>query len=71
MEKPRLRRRCAGCSNIFDVERESDKCFHWKHEPNEPIRVSWTTDPFKEEIYGDFTRMWLCGECWHTFRDDI
>lgn len=71
MEKQRLRRTCNMCSHVFDVARQGDNCYHWKNAPNEPIRVSWTSDPYQEELYEDFTKMWLCDNCWFAARDEI
>jgi hypothetical protein len=59
-----LRRRCIDCRQVFPVRKG------W--EDNTPGRmVEWRSDPFGEEIHGDFTKMWLCDECEYQSAMDI
>jgi hypothetical protein len=51
-EKKKLRRKCSnevfnGCIEIGFANED----------------VFWTEDPFNAEIYGDYTKMWLCSNC--------
>lgn len=60
-----LRRKCAGfCGGIYDVRKD------WKDRSDENMIV-WQTDPFEEEIRGDYTKMWLCENCAYEYAMDI
>jgi hypothetical protein len=60
-----LYRKCQGfCDKVYPVRKMSDIF-------SKENMVSWRTDPFAEEIHGDYTRMWLCDECEHEYAMDI
>lgn len=70
MEQRRLRRRCVQCNIVYDVWREGDE-FYSGRTGKGKITISWTSDPFQEEIRGDFTKMWLCDDCYYNNFMDI
>jgi hypothetical protein len=60
-----LRRKCAGfCDEIYPVRKG------W-NDKTEGTMIQWQTNPYMEEINGDYTRMWLCDECAHEYAMDI
>lgn len=66
MEKRKLRRRCNYCGRILDV----DNLDIWDDEVYLDT-VRWTADPYDSEVWEDYTKMWLCGNCQDNRRDEI
>lgn len=68
--RKRLYRRCAErCNRILPAVTWEESLTLTEEELDNTVR--WTTDPFAEEIHGDFTKMWICGSCEHESAMDI
>ncbi len=65
-----LRRKCEACKQIFDVWQEGDGYYNPRTGKGE-IFVTWRTDPYAEEIWDDYTKMWLCDYCADEHAMDI
>lgn len=60
-----LRRKCQGfCGQIWNVRKIGED---WTDEN----MVVWQTDPYAEEIHGNYMKMWLCEDCAHEYAMDI
>lgn len=56
------KQQCEYCGEEYFVEQDelSRENIYWS---NHITTVSWTTDPFDEEINQDYTMHWLCAHC--------
>lgn len=54
--------RCEYCGEKYFVEQGElrEETIYWD---NHITTVSWTSDPFDEEIRNDYTMHWLCTHC--------
>jgi hypothetical protein len=60
-----LFRKCSGyCGNTLPVRKS------WEDRPDENM-IQWQTDPYSEEIHGNYTKMWLCETCAHEYAMDV
>lgn len=48
-------------------EQQTIKC----EDCGEIKECTWTSDPFRDEIYGDETKHWLCEDCCFDSAQDI
>lgn len=46
-------------------------CGRWLSEGDGDNEVLHRVDPFKSDVHGDDTQMWLCGTCRHESAMDI
>lgn len=51
----KLRRTCAVCHRVFTVGDQ----------------ISWRVDPYDSEINEDYTKKWMCQDCYDLRSDEI